>query len=152
MVITVSGTTATVTSLGFAQYMLTGTPTAYFTITGPTTSDGTTALVSGARMILVNATTLTGTLNGFSILPGAAQEFTYTNGSWVATNGGIKPDYDWMKAGNRFPANPGDTAQNIYHIAGNAGIGVAAPLVRHTWLNIISSQQPIVLLGLLKLL
>ncbi|MFA6058700.1 MAG: hypothetical protein WC756_10915 [Taibaiella sp.] len=36
-------------------------------------------------------------------------------------------DYDWMKAGNVFPDSPGDTAQNIYHIGGNVGIGTNTP-------------------------
>jgi hypothetical protein len=123
--IAVSGTTVAIPALAFSQYRLTGTPTGSFTITGPTTSNGSLALVAGARMILVNTTAQTGTLNGFPVVAGKAQEFAYTNGSWIATNSG--PDYDWMKAGNTFPANPADTVQNIYHIGGNVGIGTNAP-------------------------
>ncbi len=124
--ITVSGTSATIASLGFSQYRLTGAPTGTFTITGPTTSNGSLALVAGARLILVNATTQTGMLNNFPVLAGKAQEFTYTNGAWVATNGG--PDYDWMKSDNIIPSDPGDTVQAIYHIGGRVGIGRSSPL------------------------
>lgn len=82
--ITVSGATATIPDLSFSQYRLAGTPAAAFSITGPTTSNGTTALVAGARLILVNATNQVGILSSFSIQPGSAQEFTYSNGSWIA--------------------------------------------------------------------
>lgn len=125
--ITVSGTAVTVPNLAYSQYRLTGSPTAAFAITGPTTSNGTLALVAGARLILVNATTQIGTLNGTPIQPGTAQEFAYTNGAWVATNGGARPDYDWMKSGNIQPTAAGDTANNIYHIGGNVGIGTSNP-------------------------
>lgn len=74
----------TIPDLSYSQYRLTGSPAAAFTITGPTTSNGTTALAAGARLILVNATTQPGVLNGFTIDPGSAQEFTYSNGGWVA--------------------------------------------------------------------
>lgn len=123
--LTVSGTTVTVPNLAFSQYRLTGSPGAAFTITGPTTSNGSLALVAGARMVLVNATAQIGTLNSFPILPGTAQEFTYTNGSWVATNGGARPDYDWVKAGNVLPTDPADIGSNIYH-NGNVGINTTA--------------------------
>lgn len=126
--IAVSGTAVTVPDLAFSQYRLTGAPTADFTITGPTTSDGSLALVAGARLILVNTTTQIGSLNGSSILPGAAQEFAFTNGSWVGTNNGGQPDYDWMKAGNLFPTAAGDTSANIYHIGGRVGVGTATPV------------------------
>lgn len=49
------------------QYRLTGSPTAAFAITGPTNSNSTLALVAGTRLILVNATTQIGTLNGAPI-------------------------------------------------------------------------------------
>lgn len=114
-----------INNLTHSQFRLTNA-TAAFTITGPTVNN-TAALIAGARMILVNATTQTGTLNGFSILPGAAQEFVYTNGAWVATNGGAQPDYDWLKAGNQFPTSATDNASSIYHIGGNVGIGTNNP-------------------------
>jgi hypothetical protein len=82
--ITVNGATVVIPDLSFSQYRLTGTPSSAFTITGPTTSDGTTAIIAGARLIIVNATSQPGVLNSFSILPGLAQEFTYSNGSWTA--------------------------------------------------------------------
>lgn len=120
--IAVSGATVTVPNLAYSQYRLTGSPTAAFTITGPTTSNGSLALVAGARMILVNTTAQIGTLNGTPIQPGSAQEFAYTNGAWVATNGGARPDYDWMKTGNTFPTAPADTVTDIYHM-GHVGVG-----------------------------
>ncbi|GAA4154131.1 hypothetical protein GCM10022217_10780 [Chryseobacterium ginsenosidimutans] len=82
--ITVNGTTIVIPDLSFSQYRLAGTPSSAFTITGPTTSDGTTAIISGARLTIVNATSQSGVLNSFSILPGLAQEFTYSNGNWTA--------------------------------------------------------------------
>ncbi|ALR29398.1 hypothetical protein ATE47_02100 [Chryseobacterium sp. IHB B 17019] len=82
--ITVSGTTVVIPNLSFSQYRLTGTPSSTFTITGPTTSGGTTAIIAGARLTIVNATSQSGVLNSFSVLPGLAQEFTYSNGSWTA--------------------------------------------------------------------
>lgn len=82
--ITVTGNTATIPNLQYSQYRLDGSPASAFTITGPTTSNGTTALAGGARLIVVNATTQPGVLNGSTIVPGSAQEFTYSNNSWVA--------------------------------------------------------------------
>ena len=82
--VTVSGASVIIPDLSFSQYRLTGAPTAAFSVTGPTTSNGSMALLAGARLILVNSTTQPGVLNGFTIIPGSAQEFTFSNGNWIA--------------------------------------------------------------------
>lgn len=125
--INVTGTSVSVPDLSFSQYRLTGTPTGDFTITGPTTSNGTTNLVAGARMVLINSTGEIGRLGSFAIQPGSAQEFTYSGAAWIATNGGAQLDYDWLKAGNAHPTSLGDNSVNIYHVGGNVGIGTANP-------------------------
>jgi hypothetical protein len=107
-----------------SQVQLTGAATATVVITVPAAPN------AGQRLIIYNNTTggFGATLGGFTVPNGQALEFAYSNGAWQATNGGaIGGDYDWMKAGNVFPNVPGDTAQNIYHIGGNVGIGTNAP-------------------------
>ena len=92
--VTASGTTATIpANLTNSQYQLTGTPTGNFTITGPTNGDASgtaTTLQYGARMVLVNNTIYTGTLNGYPIGPKQAVEYVWGNtgtDGWIATNG-----------------------------------------------------------------
>ena len=96
--VTASGTTAVIpANLTNSQYRIGGTPTGAFTITGPTNGDASgtaTTLQYGARMILVNNTAYTGTLNGFPIATKQAVEFVWGNNGadgWIATNGGYTP-------------------------------------------------------------
>lgn len=110
-----------------SQVQLTGAATAAVAITVPAAPN------AGQRLIVYNNTTggFSATLGGFTVPNGQAMEFTYSNGAWQATNGGaIGGDFDWMKSGNAFPNSPGDTAQNIYHIGGNVGMGTNAPVGR----------------------
>jgi hypothetical protein len=107
-----------------SQVQLTGAATAAVAITAPAAPN------AGQRLIVYNNTTggFGATLGGFTVPNGQAMEFAYSNGAWRATNGGaISGDYDWMKSGNVFPNSAGDTAQNIYHIGGNVGIGTNIP-------------------------
>lgn len=107
-----------------SQVQLTGAATATVAITAPAAPN------AGQRLIIYNNTTggFSATLGGFTVPNGQAMEFAYSNGTWLATNGGATSgDYDWMKSGNVAPTSPGDTAQNIYHIGGNVGIGTNTP-------------------------
>jgi hypothetical protein len=123
--VTVSGNAATIPA-NVSQVQLTGAATSLITVTAPNAPN------AGQRLIVYNNTTggFAAVLNGYHVPMGSAMEFAFSSGAWRATNGGaITGDYDWMKSGNVFPDNPGDTVQNIYHIGGNVGIGTNAPTV-----------------------
>jgi hypothetical protein len=132
--VAVAANAATVPS-NVSQVQLTGAATAAVAIIAPAAPN------AGQRLIIYNNTTggFGATLGGFTVPNGQALEFAYSNGAWQATNGGaIGGDYDWMKAGNVFPNSPGDTAQNIYHIGGNVGVGINTPLAV---LDIVSDSR-----------
>ncbi|MDV7699271.1 hypothetical protein N6B72_20315 [Chryseobacterium soli] len=82
--VAVSGNSATVPA-NVSQVQLTGAATASVAITAPSAPN------AGQRLIIYNNTTggFGATLNGFSVPNGQALEFSYSNGNWRATNGGV---------------------------------------------------------------
>lgn len=86
-VITLNTTSLTLSRLNRSQFTIIGSPGGTFTITPPTTTNGTTPLVNGARMTIVNRTSYEGYVGVSIVHAGAALDFVFTSGTWNPTVG-----------------------------------------------------------------
>lgn len=136
--VAVSGNAATIPS-NISQVQLTGSASGTIAITAPTAPN------AGQRLIIYNNTTggFGAILNGSSISNGQAMEFSYSNGNWRTTNGGITTIPAWNLLGNSgtVPATnflgtidnqdmafrTNNTEKMRVQAGGNVGIGTSTP-------------------------